>query len=77
MKNVEKIVVTLIAQHLNLPPSEIDLDDQFGTGIELDSVDVITLIIASEEKFGIAISDADVKKILTPRDAIRYIESLL
>ncbi len=77
MKNVEKIVIGLIAEHLHQDPSKIGLDDQFGIDIKLDSVDVITLIIACEEKFGIGIGDEEVEKFLTPRHAIVYIQSLL
>jgi acyl carrier protein len=77
MKNVEKIVIRLIAEHLNLDPTTIGLDDRFGIEISIDSVDAISLIIACEETFGIAISEKEAAKFLTPRLAIRYIEALL
>jgi acyl carrier protein len=77
MKNVEKIVIQLIAEHLNLDPSEIGLDDRFGIDIKLDSVEAITLLIACEEKFGIAVSKKDLPKILTPRQVIAYIQNFL
>ena len=77
MKNVEKIVIELIAEHLNLSPSEVGLDDRFGMEIQIDSVDAISLLLACEEKFGIEIPYHNIKDFLTPRHAVRYIEERL
>ena len=37
-------------------------------------MDVVELIMAFEEEFGIEIPDEDAEKLLTVRDAINYIE---
>ncbi len=48
--------------HVQGPPQAIELDAALlGTGLGLDSVDAVELVVASEERFGVAL----------PKDALR------
>ncbi len=40
-----------------------------------DSLDVVELVMALEEEFGMEISDEDAEKLSSVREAIQYIES--
>ena len=53
-----------------MTPEASFLDDLGG-----DSLDVVELVMALEDEFGITIPDADVEKISTVQDAIRYVEA--
>lgn len=60
---VKQILVERV--HLDVPPEAIDPDAPlFGTGLGLDSVDAIELVISAEQAFGIAIPQSKVKQSL-------------
>jgi acyl carrier protein len=46
-----------------LPPHAIDPDVMlFGTGLALDSIDALELVVAAEEAFGVDLPDPDVER---------------
>lgn len=47
----------------DVKPDEIDLEAPlFGTGLGLDSIDALELLVAVEKKYGVRIPDEDVGK---------------
>jgi NADH dehydrogenase (ubiquinone) 1 alpha/beta subcomplex 1 len=45
----------------------------FEKDLGLDSLDVVELVMAFEEEFGVEIPDADADKIVSVTDAVKYI----
>jgi acyl carrier protein len=71
---------TLIVERLDLPiPPGWITDDQplFGRGLELDSVDVLELVVAIEYEFDVTIDDEEVGVFGSVNSAIDYIEAKL
>jgi len=68
-------VKEVVAEQLNVDPSEIKEDSKFVEDLGADSLDVVELIMALEEKFAIEIPDSDAEKIVTVGDAVKYIQS--
>jgi acyl carrier protein len=56
--------------HDQVTPEASFLDDLGG-----DSLDAVELVMRLRMRFGITIPDADVEKISTVQDAIRYVEA--
>ena len=54
--------------------SEISLDSFLTKDLGLDSLDMIELISAFEEEFGIEIPDEDAERLGKVEDIIRYLE---
>jgi acyl carrier protein len=54
---------------------EITPDASFTEDLGADSLDIVELVMAFEEAFGIEIPDEDAEKITRVREAIEYIES--
>lgn len=53
------IIATLKLEEVN--PEDIEDDGQlFGTGLGLDSIDALELVVALEKKYGVAIPDSEV-----------------
>ena len=67
-------VKEVVAEQLNVNPDEIKEDSKFVEDLGADSLDVVELVMALEEKFDIEIPDADAEKIATVGDAIKYVE---
>ena len=69
LDRVKKIVV----EQLSIEEAEVNEDSSFIEDLGADSLDIVELIMALEEEFGIEIPDEDAEKIQTVNDAIEYI----
>lgn len=67
-------VKEVVVEQLNVNPDEIKEDSKFVEDLGADSLDVVELVMALEEKFDIEIPDADAEKIATVGDAMKYVE---
>ena len=67
-------VKEVIAEQLNVSEDEIKLESNFVEDLGADSLDVVELVMALEEKFEIEIPDEDAEKIATVKDVVDYIE---
>ena len=70
LEGVREISVDL----LGVDEEKVTPDARFREDLEADSLDLVELIMAFEEKFGGEISDEDAQKITTVGEAIAYIE---
>jgi len=57
------------------PESIQDEDTLFGGGLNLDSVDILTLVTVLEDKFDIRIQDDEVEKINSVNEIAAFIQS--
>jgi acyl carrier protein len=64
----------VIVELLNVDPAKVTMDARFREELEADSLDLVELIMAFEDKFGAEISDEDAQKITTVGEAVGYIE---
>lgn len=67
-------VKEVVVEQLNVNPDEVKEESKFVEDLGADSLDVVELVMALEEKFDIEIPDEDAEKILTVGDAIKYVE---
>jgi len=65
----------VIVELLNVPEEKITMDAHFREDLEADSLDLVELIMAFEDKFGGEISDEDAQKITTVGEAVNYVET--
>ncbi len=67
---VKKIVV----EHLGVEADKVTEDASFIDDLGADSLDIVELVMAFEEEFGVEIPDDAAEKITTVSDAITYID---
>jgi acyl carrier protein len=67
-------VKEVIVEQLNVNPDEVKLESDFVEDLGADSLDVVELVMALEEKFEIEIPDDEAEKIKTVKDVVDYIE---
>ena len=53
---------------------EVTLEASFTDDLGADSLDIVELVMAFEEEFGIEIPDEDAEKITRVKEAVDYIE---
>ena len=70
-EEVKKIVVDL----LGVDEAKVTTDARFREELVADSLDLVELIMAFEDKFGAEISDEDAQSITTVGEAVKYIDS--
>jgi len=67
-------VKEVVVEQLSVNADEVKEDSKFVEDLGADSLDVVELVMALEEKFDIEIPDDDAEKIATVGDAVKYIE---
>ncbi len=67
----------IIVELLGVDGDKVTQDAKFREDLEADSLDLVELIMAFEEKFGGEISDEDAQKITTVGEAVAYIDEHL
>ncbi len=77
MVDVQKRVIELIAEQLDRNPSEITPEMSFADDLGADSLDLVELIMAVEDEFGIEIPDDAAENIKFVKDAIKYVQDKL
>lgn len=73
MATAEK-VKSIIVEQLGVDEDEVTLDASFTDDLGADSLDIVELVMAFEEEFGIEISDEEAENISTVRQAVDYID---
>lgn len=77
LENIEKEVIDIIVDQLNLDPKDVSLEKSFTEDLNADSLDLTELIMAFEERFGIEIPQEDAEKLQTVGDVVEYIKKRL
>lgn len=66
-------VKEIIVDQLGVEEDEVSLESSFIDDLGADSLDIVELIMALEEEFGLEIPDDEAEKISTVNDAVEYI----
>ena len=72
--SLEAKVKELIVQQLGVNESEVVPEAKFIDDLGADSLDLVELVMAWEEVYGIEIPEEDAEKIGTVGDALKYIQ---
>ncbi|MFN7940334.1 MAG: acyl carrier protein [Thermoanaerobaculia bacterium] len=73
--SVAEKVKSIIVEQLGVEADEVTPEASFTEDLGADSLDIVELVMAFEEEFGIEIPDEDAEKISRVNEAVSYIES--
>ena len=68
-------IKAVIVELLGVEEAKVVSTARFREDLEADSLDLVELIMAFEEKFGGEISDEDAQKITTVGEAVSYVDT--
>lgn len=68
-------VKSIIVEQLGVDENEVKPEAHFVDDLGADSLDVVELIMALEEEFGLEIRDEDAEKLTTVQQAVEYIDT--
>lgn len=63
----------IVEEVAGVSPSEIEMEKSFTDDLDVDSLSMVEVIVAAEERFGIKIPDDEVTKMATVADAVNFI----
>ncbi len=72
-KDIHQQVSEIIADQLDVQSEDVTPDKAFTDDLGADSLAIVELVLALEEKFALKIPDEEVDRIKTVGDAIKYI----
>jgi len=73
-KSIEEKVKDIIVEQLGVNPEQVTPQASFIEDLGADSLDIVELVMAFEEEFGVEVPDEDAEKLQTVGDVIKYIE---
>lgn len=68
-------VRSVIVDQLNVEEDDVTEEAAFIDDLGADSLDIVELVMALEEEFGISIPDEEAENIKTVGDVVAYVES--
>jgi acyl carrier protein len=71
---VAEKIKAIVKEQLGVGDAEIKPEASFVDDLGADSLDLVELVMAMEEEFGMEIPDEDAEKLRTVGDAIAYAE---
>lgn len=74
-KNLKEEIIELIADTLEIDKEQIKETTNLARDLEVESLDLVDLVVAFEEKYNLEIPDQEVKNLQTVSDIISYIEN--
>jgi acyl carrier protein len=63
----------IVNEVAGVPVDSVQLDKSFTDDLDIDSLSMVEVVVAAEEKFGVKIPDDDVKNLRTVGDAVTFI----
>jgi len=75
--DVEKEIISIIADVSGFDEEEITPDKNFYKDLEIDSIKAIEITVAIEKQFKISVRDEDVPNITTVRQAMELVSKLI
>ncbi|EJI6961349.1 acyl carrier protein [Campylobacter jejuni] len=69
-------VKVVVVEQLSIDADAVKMESKIIEDLGADSLDVVELIMALEEKFEVEIPDSDAEKLIKIEDVVNYIDNL-
>ncbi|WP_053205570.1 acyl carrier protein [Jiangella muralis] len=77
MASTEEIregLAEIVNEITGVPAEDVQIDKSFTDDLDIDSLSMVEVVVAAEEKFNVKIPDEEVKNLATVGDAVTFIE---
>ncbi len=64
----------IVNEVAGVPADQVQLDKSFVDDLDVDSLSMVEIAVAAEERFEVRIPDEEIKNLRTVGDAVAYIE---
>ena len=66
----------IVVEQLGVDEEKVTMESSFVDDLGADSLDIVELVMALEEAFGVEIPDSEAEKISTVGDVVEYVKNL-
>ncbi|ARF80512.1 acyl carrier protein [Kitasatospora aureofaciens] len=70
---VQEGLAEIVNEIAGIPVEDVQLDKSFTDDLDVDSLSMVEVVVAAEERFDVKIPDDEVKNLKTVGDAVNYI----
>ena len=68
-------LAVIVNEVAGVPVEDVQLDKSFVDDLDVDSLSMVEVVMAAEDKWGVKIPDSEVKSLKTVGDAVAYIDA--
>jgi len=73
--DIQTDLASIVEEVAGVDAADVQPDKSFVDDLDVDSLSMVEIVVAAEEKFGVRIPDDEVKNLKTAGDAVDFIES--
>ena len=73
-EEIRSDLAEIVNEVAGIDADDVQLDKSFVDDLDVDSLSMVEVVVAAEEKFGVSIPDDEVKNLKTVGDAVAFIE---
>jgi acyl carrier protein len=73
--DIQAELATIVEEIAGVPADDVQMDKEFVADLDVDSLSMVEIVVACEEKFGVRIPDDQVKNLKTVGDAVDFIDN--
>jgi acyl carrier protein len=73
-EEIRNDLADIVNEVTGIPASDVLLEKSFVDDLDVDSLSMVEVVVAAEEKFDVRIPDDQVKNLRTVGDAVSFIE---
>jgi acyl carrier protein len=73
--DIQADLAAIVEEVAGVSADDVQLDKSFTDDLDVDSLSMVEIVVAAEEKFGVRIPDDQVKTLKTVGDAVDFIDS--
>ena len=66
-------LATIVNEVAGVPVEDVQPDKSFVDDLDIDSLSMVEVVMAAEDKWGVKIPDSEVKNLKTVSDAVAFI----
>jgi acyl carrier protein len=66
-------LATIVNEVAGVPVEDVQPDKSFVDDLDIDSLSMVEVVMAAEDKWGVKIPDSEVKNLKTVGDAVNFI----
>ena len=73
-EEIRSSLADIVNEVAGIPAEDVQMDKSFVDDLDVDSLSMVEVVVAAEEKFDVKIPDEEVKNLKTVGDAVAFIE---
>jgi len=73
-EEIRSSLAEIVNEIAGIAVEDVQLDKSFTADLDVDSLSMVEVVVAAEEKFDVKIPDDEVKNLKTVGDAVAFIE---